>query len=78
MKIIYCLSGTYIPGGMERIIVDKANYLAKIGHDVSIVTVEQKGREPFFEIHPDISLFDLRINYANDNDRGFFIKCFHF
>ena len=36
MKIIYCLHGTYNSGGMERIVINKANYLAKIGHDVSI------------------------------------------
>lgn len=47
MKIIYCLHGTYNSGGMERIVINKANYLAKIGHDVSIVTTEQKGHKPF-------------------------------
>lgn len=78
MKIIYCLHGTYNSGGMERIVISKANYLAKVGHDVSIVTVEQKGRKPFFEIHPKITLFDLHINYANDNDRGFLWKIFSF
>lgn len=78
MKIIYCLHGTYNSGGMERIVISKANYLAKVGHDVSIVTVEQKGRKPFFEIHPKIILFDLHINYANDNDRGFLWKIFSF
>ena len=78
MKIIYCLHGTYNSGGMERIVINKANYLAKVGHDVSIVTVEQKGREHFFEIHPDITLFDLRINYANGNDRAFLWKMFSF
>ncbi len=28
MKIIYCLHGTYNSGGMERIVINKANYLA--------------------------------------------------
>ena len=78
MKIIYCLHGTYNSGGMERIVINKANYLAKIGHDVSIVTTEQKGHNPFFDIHPNITLFDLHINYANDNDRTFLWKMFSF
>ena len=78
MKIIYCLHGTYNSGGMERIVINKANYLAKIGHDVSIVTTEQKGHKPFFDIHPNITLFDLHINYANDNDRTFLWKMFSF
>ena len=78
MKIIYCLHGTYNSGGMERIVINKANYLAKIGHDVSIVTTEQKGHNPFFDIHPNITLFDLHISYANDMIELFCGKCFRF
>lgn len=78
MKIIYCLHGTYNSGGMERIVINKANYLAKVGHDVSIVTVEQKGREHFFEIHPDITLLICALIMQMAMIELFCGKCFRF
>lgn len=47
MKIVYCISGTYNSGGMERVLANKANYLVGHGYEVSIVTTEQCGRRPF-------------------------------
>jgi hypothetical protein len=54
MKIIYCINGTYNSGGMERVLANKANYLAEHGYDVSIITTDQKNREPFFKLSPQI------------------------
>lgn len=71
MKTTYYLHGTYNSGRMERIVIHKANYLAGRVHDVSIITVEQKGRVSFFEISPNVTCLDLGINYADDNERFF-------
>lgn len=67
MKIAYCLQGTYISGGIERIVTGKANYFAAKGDELYIITTDQKGRPPFFELHPNIRCFDLGLNYTDDN-----------
>lgn len=48
MKIVYCLAGTFNSGGMERIVISKANWLADHYYDVTIITTDQKGRNNFF------------------------------
>ena len=37
MKIIYCISGMYKSGGIERVLAGKANYLVSHGYEVAIV-----------------------------------------
>lgn len=66
MKIIYCIAGTYNSGGMERIVIDKANWLANNGYEVLIVTTEQSNRRSFFQLHPSIKCIDLGINYGSN------------
>lgn len=78
MKILYCLHGTFNSGGMERIVINKANYLAQHGYYVIIVTTEQKNRVPFFSIHPCIECIDLGINYEDDVYKNFFKKLVSF
>ncbi|MNJ97047.1 putative poly(glycerol-phosphate) alpha-glucosyltransferase [compost metagenome] len=74
MKIVYSILGTYNAGGMERVLANKANYLAKMGHELTIVTTDQKVREPNFELHPQIRQVDLGINYTDDDGLGIFRK----
>ncbi len=50
MTILYCLAGTFNSGGMERIVIDKANWFVSNGHNVVIVTTEQNNRPNFFPI----------------------------
>jgi len=39
MKLLYNIAGTYRPAGMERVLANKANWLAAHGHEVIIVTI---------------------------------------
>lgn len=78
MKILYCIDGTFNSGGMERVIINKANYLAEHGYNVFIITVNQKNRKPFFEINSKIQSIDLGINYSDDKDLFFFKKSISF
>lgn len=55
---------------MERVLANKANFLAKAGHDLFIVTTDQKGRKPFFEMNDRIAQHDLAINYTDNNHKG--------
>jgi glycosyltransferase involved in cell wall biosynthesis len=79
MKIVYCIHATFNSGGMERVLVNKANYMVeKYGYEILIVTTEQKGRDPFFPLASSIKQIDLNINYADDADYGVFIKGYSF
>ncbi len=59
---------------MERILTDKANYLAGKVYDVTIVTTEQKGRPMAFPLHPSIKTLDLAIGYEDNNGGSFVSK----
>ena len=74
MKIIYCIYSTSNSGGMERVVIAKANYLARLGHEISILTTEQKGCPSFFSIDPSIKTIDFPICYSDDNSRNFIVK----
>ena len=40
-KIVYCTPSLYIPGGVERVLTTKANYLAEVaGYDITIVLTD--------------------------------------
>lgn len=74
MKIVYCILGTYNSGGMERVLANKANYLAAHGYAVSIITTDQQGRDSYFELNSTIELIDLGINYTENNKGSALIK----
>ena len=70
MKLIYCINAVSNSGGMERILMHKANYLADVmGYDVTIVTTEQGGCEPFFHFSPKIKFIDLDVDYGDRADK---------
>ena len=64
MKILYVTDALAIWGGTERIIVDKANYLAgHYGYDVHIVTANQGGHPVAYPLHPSVTHYDLSIRF---------------
>ena len=74
MKIIYLIAGTYRPGGMERVLAGKTNWLVDHGADVLVVTTDQRGRKPFFEMDGRIRHVDMDINYEDNNGGSFLNK----
>ncbi len=78
MKIIYCLPSTCSLGGVERIILSKANWLSEMGHDVCIITTDQQGKQPYFKISNMVKCYDLGINYNRNRRRSFIKKLFYF
>lgn len=70
MKIAYCVLGTFNSGGMERVLANKANYLTKIGHEVTIITTDQQNRKPYYSLDDRITCIDLKINYTDDLTKG--------
>lgn len=70
MKIVYCILGMYNSGGMERVLANKANYLVAQGHEVSIITTDQRGRKPYFPLNEAIQCYDLDVNYLEVQTAG--------
>ncbi|WP_260258182.1 glycosyltransferase family 4 protein [Elizabethkingia bruuniana] len=63
---------------MERVLANKANYLAEMGYDITIITTDQRERSPYFQLDPRIKNIDLGINYTDNNDKGLLEKLFSY
>ena len=75
MKLIYCICNICNPGGMERVMLNKINYLVKnLHYDITVVTTDQKNRPPFYSFPKEVRLIDLNINYTDDNDKSSIFK----
>ena len=79
MRIAYLIAGTYRSGGMERVLANKANWLVRHGvAQILIVTTDQCGRKPFFELDERIGCTDLAIGYESNNGHSFIDKLIHY
>ena len=78
MKIVYCIAKTHNSGGMERVLANKANYLIRHGYEVTIITTDQQGKEPFFSLDERIQCYDLEVNYEENNGKSFINKLIHY
>ncbi len=78
MRIVYNIAGLYRPSGMEKILTDKANWLAAHGYEVTIITTEQKGRPDAFPLDSRIARRDLAIGYEDNNGASLWNKIVHY
>lgn len=63
IKIAYCIPALYFPSGMERVLTQKANWLAQQGVEVHIILTDGGRKPPYFTLHPSISLHQLDIDF---------------
>ncbi|SFI09552.1 glycosyltransferase family 4 protein [Halpernia frigidisoli] len=64
MKILYLTDQVYLHGGVEKVLSQKANYLADIHDDeVYIVTHNQQNKPPVYKFSDKINWLDLQVNY---------------
>ena len=76
-KIVYCTPSLYIPGGVERVLTTKANYLADIaGYDITIVLTDGKDKEPYYPLSHKVKIIQLDINFEELWHLSFFKKIF--
>lgn len=61
MKILYIYESIACWGGTERILVDKMNNFARMGHDVFLITYNQGSHPYVFEMDENINKIDLNI-----------------
>lgn len=74
-KIAYCTPSLYIPGGVERVLTTKANYLAeKAGYEVYIILTDGKGKDPYYALSPKVRLIQLDLNFEELWHRPFWKK----
>ena len=59
MKILIIHRSFALVGGAERVITDKANYLANEGHQMMLVSYEQGDHPLPYELHPSVQYRDL-------------------
>ncbi len=74
MHILYIYSEITIKGGADRIIVEKANYFARQGYHVTIVTESQMGRETSFPLDEKVKHIDLGLNFNEQYRHGSLIR----
>jgi len=61
---------------MERVLANKTEALAGMGHEIIIVTTDQNGRPHSFDFHPSIRFIDLGIGYEDTSGRNYYLKKF--
>lgn len=70
MKILYFLNHITNSGGMERIVIDKINYLADSGYDVSLAYYGTKEDKTFYQLNENVKRLPI-VRYDGDSS---FIK----
>lgn len=64
MKILYCIPSLSNPGGMERVITEKVNFLSQLsGYEITIVTTDQNGNSINFRLDEKIKLVHFNIDF---------------
>lgn len=63
MKIIY-LRKRFIKGGLERIVIDKMNWLSSHGYEIILVTLSQKNFELPYKLN-NVRHIDLNIDFPS-------------
>ena len=76
MKILYIYSQLTISGGADRVLTDKANYLAEHGYDITIITESQMGRPVVFPLSPKVKLIDMGIDFDKQYGHNIFYRGF--
>ena len=76
MKIFYIYTALLTKGGADRVLTEKANWLAEHGYEVGIVTDTQMGRPPVFPLSSKVKLINLDIDFAKEYGHSLFIRTY--
>ena len=63
MKIIYALESVNLPGGYDRVIIEKANYLSEHGCDVIIAVTSHALAKPYYSISNQVRVVDFGLDF---------------
>ncbi|MDE6012283.1 MAG: hypothetical protein K2G91_06050, partial [Prevotella sp.] len=74
MKIVYIYTALTLMGGVDRVLINKANYLADtLRYDIYIITDSQCGKPIVFPLSPNVHHIDLEINFNEQYKYGIII-----
>jgi glycosyltransferase involved in cell wall biosynthesis len=63
MKIVYCIGSLAKPGGAERVLVNKANFLVEcFNFEVNILIADQGFLPVYYQLNKKVGVIDLQIN----------------
>ena len=63
MRLLYIISAVAVHGGLERILIDRVNWLVeKSDHEVHVVTFDQGNHPMAFPLHPNVDLRDINVS----------------
>lgn len=74
MKIVYYLPSLETSGGLERIIAFKANFFAEKGHEVTVITSEQRKQKCYFALLPSVKHIDLNVPFDYPYNQSKLVK----
>lgn len=78
MKILIIHRSFALVGGAERVITDKANYLADMGHQLMLVSYEQ-GQHPLpYELHTSVNYQDLNCRFFTLSRYSLLTKLYYY
>ena len=64
MRLLYVCDALAVYGGLERVLIEKANWLAEQeNYEVCLLTVNQGNHPVSFPLHPEVQLEDLDIRF---------------
>jgi glycosyltransferase involved in cell wall biosynthesis len=71
MKLLYILGNIINKAGVERIMTQKINYLAKTGYDISLLTTDQNNQPLSFPISKNIHYISINAPIPSRTDYSF-------
>lgn len=74
MKIFYIYTALVTKGGADRVLTEKANWLAEHGYDVRFITDTQMGRPPVYPLSDKVTLYDLAIDFSQEYGHGLLVR----
>lgn len=74
MKIMYVVEAVNLSGGYDRVIIEKANYLAEHGYDVIIAVSSHALAQPYYPISEKVRLIDLNINFHSQYGHNMVVR----
>ena len=78
MRILIIHRSFALVGGAERVITDKANSLAKLGHQLMLVSYEQGCHNLPYELHPSVRYKDLNCRFFTLSKYTPIFRLYHF
>lgn len=76
MKIMYVVEAVNLPGGYDRVIIEKANYLAEYGCNVIIAVSSHALVQPYYTVSEKVRLIDLNVNFHSQYGHNMVVRAY--